>query len=761
MKLHVLSGMFLLATLGCALPVAAQERGISVRDVIQAPEAAWSRFLSDPAYADAYDAYDALGEVGYALLEVDPEACRSKREVLEAAVLKAPVSIALHRARMLCAEVLEDDAVAEEALLAVGALSRLALADGRESFWPRPARVMGPLDIYAVLASSGLEFRYEYYPQIEVQRYFPLVVAAWDEELGAERHLWFDYVDTADQIVRDDPFSGYPAQRRSLADSFRDAMATQGEASAIDLQAIQAFRMAGANVGALAELRPGAEAGGLQSLATWLLVCARQPDKGCDDGWVDFLLPQAEAEHAAYMTLLAMAYATGVGVGQDLKAAAAMLDAADRRWHRDGATVLFARTWILLDGAPPPAFLAQRMEVARQRGNVSVPAVTASWKLAAKGVPQLDQAELRALADPANNGVGRGYALLVNYHRQREEALAANGWLKYASDAGDPDAQAATGIALYGAAKNDAQREDALRLVALGAQGGSAGGARFMAHQGMRRNDWKDAEGWLLAAAVAGNVDALLDLAQIYEWERPGIQGTREQAIETYRSLSEEVDSIEARRRLAGMALEGRGMAKDPAQAERWLRADAEKGDGESAARLGYAHLTGDIPPGDEAEGARWMERSIAAGYTLAYVEYGNWHFYRNGNTLEARRRGIDLWRKGVEAGDGMARNNLAWALCTAPEPELFDAAAGLSEAGRLLETASGMPAWVDTAAACHAAAGDHARAVELQQEVMASLTPAEVEADASREQGFAARLALYRAGKRYVEAHRTEADYD
>src|SRR5690606_10077757 len=129
--------------------------------------------------------------------------------------------------------------------------------------------------------------------------------------------------------------------------------------------------------------------------------------------------------------------------------------------------------------------------------------------------------------------------------------------------------------------------------------------------------------------------------------------------------------------------------------------------------------------------------------------------------TLEARRRGIELWRKGVEAGDGMARNNLAWALCTAPEPELFDAAAGLAEAGRLLETASGMPAWIDTAAACHAAAGDHARAIELQQEAMASLTPAEIEADASREQGFAARLALYRAGKRYVEAHRTEADYD
>ena len=749
--------MVLLAALACAGAAGAQQRAIGVDEVIAAPAAAWARFLADPAYAGAYDAFDALDEVGYDLAGVDPEACARGHATLEAAVRKAPVSIALHRARLLCAEALEDDATAEEALLAIGALARLALADGRDPFWPKPARVLGPADIHALLASSGLEYRYQYHPQVDVQRFFPLVVAVWDDALGAERQISFDYIDSAHQLVRGDPFSGYPAQRRILADAFTASLAAQGEPVAIDMQAVQAFRAAGGGVAAIDELRPGAQAGGLQSLATWLLACVKEPVEGCADGWVDALLPMAEAGHAAYMTLLSIGYATGTGVERDLDAAEGLLAAADRRWHGDGATLMFGFTWTATGGRTPPAFLVRRLDAARARGNATAPVVTAAWKLAGDGVPELDPIEIRALGDPANNGVGKGHALLVNYHSRRDEAQVANARMKSAADAGDPEAQVRIGLLLHGAAKTGAQREQALRLVELGAQGGNALGMRFLAHQRQRRQDWAGAEGWLLAAAMAGDVAALLDLAQVHEWEHPGVQGTREHAIDTYRSLADEVDSAEARRRLADMALAGRGLAKDPAQAERWLRIDAERGDGRSMMRLGWAHLTGEIPSQDPAEGGRWMERAIEEGHTQAYVEYGNWYFHRNGNSLDARRRGLELWRKGVDAGDDFARNNLAWALCTAPEPELFDAASGLELAGPLLALEDAAPAWIDTAAACRAAAGDHAGAVELQEQAMALLTAEELAEDAGRDAGYAARLALYRAGTRYVEAHRVQ----
>jgi TPR repeat protein len=749
----------LLLVLSCMPPVLAAPP-LLVRDVIEAPQDAWDRFLSDPAYGDAYDAYDVLGQVGYGVTEVDAAACAGQRAALDAAVLRAPVSIALHRARMLCAEALDDDAVAEEAMLATAALAQLAMSRRREGFWPEPARVMGPPDVYALLAASGLEFRYEYFPQFEPQRYYPLIVAAWDDGRRAERHLWFDYIDTANAIVRGDPFSGYPVQRRQLADSFLEAQAAHGEVAARDVEAIRSFHWAGGTAAEVDKLRSAAEAGGLQSASNWLVACVGQPGDGCADGLVDALLPHAEREQAAHTALLALAYALGLGVEPDPAAAATLLDAADRRWQGDGGTVMLAGLWTLLGSVEPPPFLAQKMQAARVRGNPVAPAITAAWKLAAEGAtPQLDPAELRALADPGNNGVGKGYSLLASYHHLRGEMPVANAWMKSAADAGDGKAQASVGATLHAAATSAAQRREALELVELGAHGGSAFGARRRAYEDLRAEQWPQAEGWLAGAAQAGDLDAMLTLSAIYEHAYPGVQGTPQQAIDTYRVLADRLDNAEARRRLADMALAGRGMEKDPARAEAWLRTDAEKGDGASAVRLGHAYLTGEFGTPDQAEGLRWMERAIADGYTAAYVDYGGWYFYRQGNTLEARRRGIELWRKGAEAGESMARNNLAWALCTAPEPELFDADAGLEVALPLLEN-DRRSAWLDTVASCHAATGDYDRAVELQTAAIAALAPAEVARDTRREDGFATRLALYGQHARYIERHRTESDF-
>lgn len=747
----------LLSLLACAWPVSADERPLDIRDVIEAPEAAWETFLSNPIYADAYDAYDVLDQVGYTHAGVDADACRRHEAALAAALRQAPVSIALHRARMLCAEALGDEASAEEAMLATGALSGLALAASREGFWPEPARVMAPTDVYALLASAGLEFRYEYFASIDPQRHYPLVVAAWDGAKNAERHLWFDYIDTANSIVRGDPFSGYPVQRRQLAHGFVESLAKSGDASARDVQAVLAFRLAGANSAAVDRLRPGADAGGLQSASTWLLTCALQPADGCADGLVDALLPYAEQEHAAHTALLGLAYALGVGVERDPESAEALLQVADRRWPQHGGTLMVAAMWPQLAAREPlPGFISRRMQAAQDEGDPMGPAIGAALALAQEGTPQLAPAQLRALADPANNGLGKGYALLMNYHHRRGEPLAAKGWMKSASDAGDANAQAVAASSLHAGASTDGQRREAMELAERAAQGGSAFGARFRAHHSMMAGEWTQAEGWLLGATQAGDVESILALAGVYEQSRPGVHGDPAQAAEIYRSLSDEVDSAEARRRLAEMAIEGRGMDTDLARADAWLRGDAEKGDGASAARLGYALLKGELGARDEADGRRWLERAIEQSYTAAYVAYGAWYFYEGDNTLGTRRRGLELWRQGAEAGESTARNNFAWALCTAPEPELFDASRGREMAMPLLEDEN-RTSWVDTVAACHAAAGDYDRAVALQQEAI-DLLPREAAEAGFDEDGFHARLALYREGKRYVEPHRTRA---
>src|SRR5690606_33935304 len=518
------------------------------------------------------------------------------------------------------------------------------------------------------------------FENLRTERHFPLVVAAWDEELGKERHLAFDYIDVVHAIDRDDSYSGFPVQRQLLAEAFVESQAKIGEAQAIDWQAIEAARQTGDAREKVARLRDAAQGGGLQSAVSWLVVCARNPYPGCGDGLVDALLPQAEKEHAAFTTLLAIAHAAGIGIDEDASAAAALLDTANRRWHDDGAIVYFARNWGVLDAGEAPGFLQQRMAQAAARGNVVVPVVTASWKLygGGEGKPELTAAETAALADVANNGTGQGYAMLADYHHRREETPVSDAWSAKAAEAGNAGSQAGTGIAAFGRARNQAQRSEALRMVARGAQGGSSYGMRFMAYQSSRAEQWADAEAWLMDAARRGEIDAMLDVADIYERERPGIRGKQQQAIDTYRALAAEDDQAEARRRLATMALDGRGIDKDPAQAERWLLQDAEKGDGVSANLLASAYLRGQLGERDEAKGAAWMERAIAAGETDAYADYGSWHFYLNGNTLPSRRRGIELWQEGVDAGSRMALNNLAWARCTAPEPELFDPAKGL-----------------------------------------------------------------------------------
>jgi TPR repeat protein len=725
-----------------------------VDEVIASPESAWRRFLLEGAYPAAYVAYGKIIEFGYSLRGVDAAKCVGAGPALDEAVRLAPVSIAVHRMRLQCAEALGDEARAEQSLQAIGALSQLALRDGREPFSPKPIRVLGPMDIYALLASSGLEYRYEYYTLLSPRRHFPVVVAAWDDVLEVERHLAFDYIDVVDGLLRTDSYSGFPYQRHLLAESFVDAQQKAGELAAIDWLAIRAARWEDDPRIKATQLAAAAERGGVQALGAWISLCAIQPYDGCDDGLVDALLPHAERQQAAHMTLLALAYATGVGVEPDDVKAAAFLDAANRRWHGDGALVSFAQIWLAL-GREAPEFLRQRIDAGATAGNAGMLAMSAWLKLAAQGVPELDPAEVRALASPGTNGIGHGYALLANYHTQRGEAPVATAWTQSAADAGDPQAQATIGVRLHGAARDDAQRSAAMALVRQGAHGGSVLGMRYLGHLATREEAWADAEGWLLAAATEGDVDALLELASLYEWQRPGVRATQEQGIAVYTSMADEGDFPPARRALAEMALAGRGVDKDPAQAERWLLHDAERGDGESAGRLAMAYLLGEIGEPDEEKGGAWMQRAVDAGEKEIYTDWGSWYFYRNGNTLDSRRRALELWRAGVEADSRGARNNLAWAYCTAPEPELFDAQRGLEQAEAIMAW-DDVPAGVlDTVAACHAAAGDHARAVEVQLQVIAMLTPREAEVDRKRDDNFFSRLDLYRAGERYIKAHR------
>ncbi len=118
----------------------------------------------------------------------------------------------------------------------------------------------------------------------------------------------------------------------------------------------------------------------------------------------------------------------------------------------------------------------------------------------------------------------------------------------------------------------------------------------------------------------------------------------------------------------------------------------------------------------------------------------------------------IEHWREAVRIRPDFdtAANNLAWLLATSPDPAVRDPEEALRYA-RLAEEAGAPddPAILDTLAAAHAAAGRFGAARDLLRRAV-RLAVADGDEDLARD--LRARLALYRAGRPYVQPARPPA---
>ena len=722
-------------------------------DVATDAAGAWTRFLAEARFETAYKAYAALDAVGYDGGTADAEACRTNAGALREALATAPVSVALHRAAMLCAEANGDVATAEREMLAVAALAKHAFAAPSEGIDARPVRVLRQHDMRALLLALGLEPLYARFPETRARRYFPLVIAAWDPEKKVERHLSFDFVDVGYRLLRE-PEAQYPFSRSEIVEATLGASREANISEGVDAMAWKEARSAEDTATRIAKLRMGTNAGGMQSARTWLAVCIEQgAPANCAEGLVDALLPLAEGKSGYATMLLAYAYAHGTGVPRDVEAAERLLDAADARWP--GASVEYARLWYDDHGtaATPPETLLRRLVRAQAAGSEDARRLQLDVRLSREPTAGLGPGDITFLSQPSQNGRGGGYALLADWAEERKSVDEHKRWRKLAADAGNADAQADEGFWL---AYDDAGPEDEAAGLAYfeeAAHGGSVYGARMRGYEAARRHQYAAAERWLTdAASRAFDSNALLDVADLYEWRRPGVSGNPERAVLLYRQMAD-MDIAEARRRLARMAMTGRNIPKNPAQARVWLEVDANKGDHESEGMLGLSLLESG---GDEADATRWVERAIAGGDRGTSAGYGHWLFYKKA-TPAARTKAVDVWRAGVRNHDDGAANNYAWALCTAPVEAFRDVNAGLAatvDMGKLDDMGWGAQ---DTVAACRAATGDFDGAVALQKRVLegwrASLEGQAPDAEQQKQtKELEDRLVLYQARKPYIE---------
>lgn len=711
---------------------------------------AWDAFLEKARFDPSYTAYEVLSAVGYGAEGVNADACADQRAALAASVRAVPVSIAIRRAEMLCAEAVGDEAGAERALAALAALSKHALADYGDGALRRPIRVVQPWDIYALLHSLGYEFQYEYHTQVMPIRYFPLTVAAWDPQREVERHLQFDYIDTTVRIDRDSEDAGWPVLRDQNVMAYARGQAQNDDVIGIDVLGVSDAMEADSDGERVALLRKTAERGGVQALAMWVAACSSAtPPAGCADGLIDTLLPLAERRQAVPMALLSHAYRLGLGVERDIATADGLLAAADKRWHRGDASVFLA--WLMLQqrhGVQAMAYLPQ-LRKAAEAGNADARYLVALFKQSDEKAG-LDAADIAFLEDPANNGTGAGHALLGLYHQSRDDVPAAMRSYARGAAAGNPRSQFLTGAATWmgrdGAKHDPAEGE---RLLHLAAHGGEVGAMRSLAYLEAEREAWADAVRWLGPAITRGDSDAVLLLADLYvEGDPAEVGGTVEDAVKLYGLLDVHEDRADARRRLASLAIEGRGMKQDLRKARALLEQDAEKGDVESQRTLGMLLISGRLGRADEKNGVRWMERAIAQGDADARAAYGTWLVGRP--TASERSRGLGMLEAVLpQDEDNLARNNLAWARCVSPHADVRDPAKGLQVARPMEDNPRTDGGSMDTVAACYAATGDFDKAVALQRRAM-DMAKVDVSDEESTMPG---RLRLYEARKVFIDA--------
>ena len=717
-------------------------------DVVKDPKGAWAHFLAHGDSADVVKALSVRNAIGYSMTDADPAKCKDNAAALDEALASVPVSIAFHRMAMLCAEATGDAKRAERELEAVAALSKLALASASESENAAPVRVVMALDMDALLASTGLERRYGYYNQFTAEYDFPYVAAVWDPERKLERHLRFDWTDTWVQISRE-PVK-YPMLRTNFANAFIDNDAKANNEEAIDILTLRRVLQS-----PIAErpalLRTGVDAGGILSAATWAAICEQKGmPKQCADGYVEAVLPMAEKQYALPMALLAYGYAQGLGVRKDEAAAMKLLDAADARWVRNGASAAYIDLWMISHDEPLPPALAQRLARALQAGNEN--ALFLQMKDAQRRDPKFkpDAKQVAYLRSDAQNGKGEGYAWLAT--TMDENAAETKAIEQLAAEHGDADSQstmAARKFGFTGEARDEAAGREWLERAA---HGGNTWAASFRSSIARSEGDGAGAQGWLFAPATEGDIDAQLALADVWSSDLPNMSGDREKAMGIRRELAQY--SPAARRNLARALIFDDKTPKDPVEARKLLTADAEGGDHESEAMLGMAILHGDLGPVDEAAGTKWMERALAGGNASAPSDYAFWLFYRKG-TDASRAQGLKLWREHLKAPS--SANNLAWALCTSDIASARDAKAGMEAVKEMGNVESLEFGEQDTVAACQAASGDFASALALQKQVNAKWRAQIKNAKSTPEQEkqtkeFDKRLALYEAKQPYIE---------
>jgi TPR repeat protein len=178
------------------------------------------------------------------------------------------------------------------------------------------------------------------------------------------------------------------------------------------------------------------------------------------------------------------------------------------------------------------------------------------------------------------------------------------------------------------------------------------------AKQYMRSSDWRSALPLLREAARKGSGEAMGYLGDFYGNGR-GVARDQAEAVRWYQKGADAGNSF-AMRALGFMYQNGWGVTKDETQAVHWYRKSADAGNAVAMNDLGLAYANGWGVGKDGVEATRWVRKSAGAGDALAMRNLGL--MYHNGTNVTKDDAEAARWlRKSADAGDSVGARTLAY----------------------------------------------------------------------------------------------------
>lgn len=168
------------------------------------------------------------------------------------------------------------------------------------------------------------------------------------------------------------------------------------------------------------------------------------------------------------------------------------------------------------------------------------------------------------------------------------------------------------------------------------------------------------------------------------------------------------------------------GEGAEPEKAFEWYLKAAEGGHMRAQTLVGESYLRGSGVNEDFQQAYQWLNKAAKSGDPNAEFSIGYMYFAGKGRDKDVSAA-LSWFRKAATKDHLMSINNLAWIYATSKKKTIRSAKKAMFWAEKLIVDGEDRSIFLDTKAAVYALAGDFIKAVELQNQAIASL-PEEVE---------------------------------